>query len=268
MFHLRGIIAGGRLLLAVILSSPAVSLASDLVDVIARIKPSVVMVGTYQAGGSPQFSLLGTGFVVGDGRTVATNAHVVEAAQAQIAARIQGGGTMKLVVASTGSSPSEPKAMAARLLSLDKTHDLAVLRLDAEVLPALVLGDSASVREGQSVAFIGFPIGNVLGFVPVTHRGIVSAVTPIVLPTANARQLGAASVRGLRDGAFSIFQLDGTAYPGNSGGPMFDASSGEVIGVINMVLVKERKESVLSQPSGISYAIPSNYLRDLITNAR
>jgi S1-C subfamily serine protease len=62
----------------------------------------------------------------------------------------------------------------------------------------------------------------------------------------------------------NIFQLDGTAYPGNSGSPVYDASTGKVLGVINAVFVKGLKETAITAPSGITYAIPSNYVRDLL----
>lgn len=118
------------------------------------------------------------------------------------------------------------------------------------------------------MAFTGFPIGSVLGFTPVTHRGIVSAITPMVIPVDNVSQLNAANRNRLARGTFTVFQLDATAYPGNSGSPLFDPDSGEVIGVINMVLVKAGKESVLSQPSGISYAIPASHLSALLATVR
>jgi S1-C subfamily serine protease len=198
---------------------------------------------------------------------VATNAHVVAEAEKRIAGKSAREGTIALVVAITGASPSKPRAWPAHLLSLDKRHDLAVLRVEGGPLPALALGNSDEVREGQRVAFTGFPIGNALGFVPVTHRGIVSAVTPNILPGGNAQRLNATAIRGLRDGAYNMFQLDGTAYPGNSGGPLFDADSGKVVGIINMVLVKRTKEAMLSHPSGISYAVPANYLRNLLAGS-
>jgi S1-C subfamily serine protease len=110
------------------------------------------------------------------------------------------------------------------------------------------------------------PIGGALGFSPVTHRGIIAAITPIAIPGGNAQQLKENLIRQLKDGGFNIFQLDATAYPGNSGGPMFDPETGEVIGIINMVFVKGSKEAALSQPSGISYAIPANFLRALLGN--
>lgn len=68
----------------------------------------------------------------------------------------------------------------------------------------------------------------------------------------------------MRNGTFAIFQLDATAYPGNSGGPLFDPNTGEVLGVVNMVLIKGTRESALSQPSGISYAIPIRHVKDLL----
>ena len=61
-----------------------------------------------------------------------------------------------------------------------------------------------------------------------------------------------------------MFQLDATAYPGNSGSPVYDPDTGDVIGVVNMVLVKSTKESVLTQPSGITYAIPSAHVLDVL----
>ena len=93
---------------------------------------------------------------------------------------------------------------------------------------------------------------------------MVSSITPIALPGGNARQINEKLIRQVKSGTFNIFQLDATAYPGNSGSPVFDASSGEVIGIINMVFIKSSREAALSQPSGISYAIPANYLEQLI----
>jgi S1-C subfamily serine protease len=53
-------------------------------------------------------------------------------------------------------------------------------------------------------------------------------------------------------------------YPGNSGSPVFDVATGQVVAVINMVLVKGSKESALTHPSGISYAIPVRFVIDLL----
>jgi S1-C subfamily serine protease len=118
------------------------------------------------------------------------------------------------------------------------------------------------------VLFTGFPIGPVLGAHPATHRGMVAAISPIAIPQARSAELESQVIRRLASGAYPIFQLDATAYPGNSGSPVYDPASGEVIGIINMVWVKGTKETALSQPSGITYAVPSKHLQDLLGKAR
>ena len=80
---------------------------------------------------------------------------------------------------------------------------------------------------------------------------------PVALPQATSRSLDAQLIRRLRADRFSIFQLDATAYPGNSGSPLFDVETGDVVAVVNSTLVKAGKESVLAKPSGIRYAIPA-----------
>jgi S1-C subfamily serine protease len=236
-------------------------LASPLEDVIGRIKPSIVAVGTYQRAGTAQFTFRGTGFVVGDGSLVATNAHVVpESLDAQ---KVE-----SLAIAVPADGDREVQRRSARVVAVDKEHDVALLRIAGSAMPALKLAATDDVREGQDAAFTGFPIGSVLGLVPVTHRAMVSAVTPIALPAPNASQLDERVLRRLQSGAFKVLQLDATAYPGNSGSPLYDTSTGQVIGVINMVFVKTTKEAILSQPSGISFAVPAGYLRALLATVR
>jgi S1-C subfamily serine protease len=158
---------------------------------------------------------------------------------------------------------------SATVLEVDRVHDLALLQFDGSGVPALRIRDSDTVLEGQGVAFMGFPIGGALGYSPVTHRGMISSIAPSALPTATAQQLNEKTIRSLRGGAsFDIFQLDGTAYPGNSGGPLFDPDSGELLGVVNMVFIKGTRESALTNPSGISYAIPSKFVLELLQRAK
>ena len=114
----------------------------------------------------------------------------------------------------------------------------------------------------------GYPIGAILGPIPATHRGMIAAVTPIAIPQGRAGELNAAVIRRLASGAFPVFQLDATAYPGNSGSPVYDPATGEVLGVVNMVFVKGTKEAALSQPSGITYAVPARHLEALLRTAR
>ncbi|MBV5297202.1 MAG: trypsin-like peptidase domain-containing protein [Rhodoferax sp.] len=240
----------------------ATSLHADLVNTIAQVKPSVVIVGTFKATNSPRFALRGTGFVLADGSApgsnlVVTNAHVLPKPADEDP-------DTALVVQVRTSGP-ELQMRTATVLEVDSLHDLALLRFDGPAVPGMTLRDSDTVHEGQSVAFMGFPIGGALGFSPVTHRGTVSSIAPAALPTPSAQQLNAQAIRNLRGGStFDIFQLDGTAYPGNSGGPLFDPNTGVVLGVVNMVLIKNTRESALSSPSGISYAIPSKFVAQLL----
>ena len=234
--------------------------SADVADVIARIKPSVVIVGSFKATDSPRFRLRGTGFVVGDGNLAVTNAHVLPDASENTA-------DMSIVVQVRGAD-SVLQMRPAVVLEVDKLHDLTLLRFQGAAVPAMPIRDSDTVREGQSVAFMGFPIGGVLGFSPVTHRGMISSITPAAMPAPTARLLNETTIRGVRAGTFDIFQLDGTAYPGNSGGPLFDPDNGDLLGVVNMVFVKGTRESALSQPSGISYAIPSKFVAQLLERAK
>lgn len=225
---------------------------AELPDLIDKIKPSIVAVGTYKKTQSPPFVFRGTGFAFGDGNQIATNAHVLP----------NGSGPDDPILAVLiRSKGSEGSLRLAKIDQRNPDRDLAVIRIDGPPLPALKLGDSSNVREGQAIAFTGFPIGGVLGYSPVTHRGIVSAITPIGIPGGNASQLNTQLIQQLKRGAFDVFQLDATAYPGNSGSPVFETENGTVIGVINMVFVKGSKEAAITAPSGITYAIPAAHLK-------
>ena len=234
---------------------------ADLVSTLARVKPSVVGVGTYQRTRSPAFVFRGTGFAVGDGMSIATNAHVLPD-------QVDSAKLEQLVVVLPGDGLTGA-VRPVRVVASERAQDLALLRLESgPALPALRLAGGGGVVEGQEVAFTGFPIGAVLGMTPVTHRGIVSAITPIAIPQANSRDLNPALIRRLATDPFRVYQLDATAYPGNSGSPLYDPDSGEVLGVLNMVFVKSTKENVLADPSGISYAIPVEYLQRLLADQK
>jgi len=230
-------------------------------DVIARVKPSIVAIGTFQQLRSPQFAFRGTGFVVGDGSLVVTNAHVLPAS-------VDSARRESLVVAvPPPDGMTDVQARQARAIASDKEYDLVVLQIQGAPLPALPLAEAVRVREGDTFLFTGFPIGPVLGLIPATHRAMVSALTPVVIPARNTRELSARAVTRLAGGAYKVLQLDATAYPGNSGSPLYDEKRGEVVGIVNMVFVKGTKESALTQPSGISYAIPVQPLVDLLKRA-
>jgi S1-C subfamily serine protease len=239
-----------------ILALWASGVRAGLVEVVEAVKPSVLAVGSYNALKNPRFNFHGTGFVAAEGNLVITNAHVIPSGAAvDLDSRL-----MVLL-----PRPKEaPEFRAATVVTTDPLHDLALLRIEGSALPVLKLGDSNAVRDGQAVALIGFPVAGVLGFAPVTHRGIVASVTSVALPAPTSRQLDERAIRRLREGPFAMFQLDATAYPGNSGGPLFDPESGVVLGVISGGVLKATKESALSMPSGITYAIPARYVGELL----
>jgi serine protease Do len=237
--------------------------AQDLVAVAAAVRASILPVGTFSATDSPRFGFRGTGFVLGDGNHVATNFHVLPPA-----AEIDG--NRRLVVAvpqptsSTSASGNNAELRGASVVASDRARDLALLKIDGTPLPALKLGAPGAAREGQAIAIVGFPVGGVFGFSPVIHRGIIASITRAALPAPTAQSLDPRAISRLREGNFEVFQLDATAYPGNSGGPLLDAASGEVLGVINMVLVRGSRETALSNPTGITYAIPVRHLHELM----
>lgn len=240
--------------LLVLLAASRLAVAETFPDVLAQVKPSIAGVGTVLPTRTPPGQLRGTGFVVGDGRLLLTSAHVIPA-------KLNAERNERLVaMVGTGQNP---QLRELEVVARDDKHDVVLLRISGSPLRPLVLGSSDEVREGQSLAFTGFPIGAILGLYPVTHRAMVSAVTPIVIPTDNSRVLNARMLSRLME-PFDVFQLDATAYPGNSGGPLYRIDNGEVIGMMNMVFVKESKESVLDKPSGISYAIPIQHARRLL----
>jgi S1-C subfamily serine protease len=230
--------------------------AADLPSLIAASKASVLPVGTYSATGSPRFEFRGTGFVVGDGSLVATNFHVLPEG-----AEMATGPQMAVLVPRPGG---ESPLRRARVVATDRLRDLVLLQIEGAALAPLVLAETGAAREGLGIALMGFPVGGTLGYSVVTHRGIVASLTSVALPAPTARQLDPRAVTRLREGNFEVLQLDATAYPGNSGGPVIDIETGAVLGIVNQVLVKASRESALSSPTGITYAIPIRLLRELM----
>jgi serine protease Do len=232
------------------------AMAASLPDTIDSVRPSIVAVGTFNPSGRPRQTFRGTGFVVGNGHKVVTNYHVLPQ-------KLNESRKEKLAVFS--GRGKRVRYHEARVLAEDVEHDLALLYLH-EPLPALTLAPASHAREGEEIAFTGFPIGMVLGLYPVTHRGIVSAITPLAQPQLSPKLITPKMVRAMRD-ASQVLQLDATAYPGNSGSPVYRQSTGAVVGVVNSVFVKGNKEAALQKPSGITYAIPVKHVHALLRKA-
>jgi len=155
---------------------------------------------------------LGSGVIVSPSGYILTNHHVVEAAE-EIEVALPNG-----------------KKLLAKVVGNDPETDLAVLRVDAEGLPAITFGSSDALRVGDVVLAIGNPFG--VG--QTVTSGIVSA-------------LGRS---GLQINTFENFiQTDAAINPGNSGGPLVD-SRGDLIG-INTAIYSQTGGSI-----GIGFAIP------------
>ncbi len=155
----------------------------------------------------------GSGFIISPDGIVLTNAHVVEGAKEV---------TVKLI---------DRREFKAKVLGTDKTSDIAVLKIEARGLPVVRLGNSDQLGVGDYVLAIGAPFG----LEETATAGIVSA-TERSLPG---------------DGAVPFIQTDAAVNPGNSGGPLFDAT-GAVVGINSQIYTNS------GGYQGVSFAIPIN----------
>ncbi len=243
-----------RLLWVTLLGIFSLSTSADnLPQLIPKIKASVVAIALYNPTGSPRLKLIGSGFVVAPGNQIVTNNHVVSNIPDESK------NERYVVLSGHGKDPVVHQILTRKS---DLMHDLAILKI-AATLPTLTLAQADYIAEGTALAFTGYPITGVLGLYPATHQATLSAITPIAIPQDNSKVLSAATLRKLRQ-PFMVYQLDGTAYPGNSGSALYRKDDGVVVAIINMVLVKSSREAVLSDPSGIAYAIPVKHLHQLL----
>jgi serine protease Do len=154
---------------------------------------------------------VGSGFIVESNGTILTNAHVVEGAD-EVRVRL-----------------ADRREFKGKVVGADKPSDIAVVKIDANGLPTVKLGDPRSVRVGEWVLAIGSPFG----FENTVTAGIVSATS-----------------RSLPEGTYVPFiQTDAAVNPGNSGGPIFNLK-GEVIGVASQIY------SRTGGYQGLAFAIP------------
>ncbi len=231
-----------------------------LVRSVRKLRPSVVAVGSYLFNDTPTVRYFGTGFVVYDGNTVATNAHVVAALEKTN--RIQ-----HLRVFFPDGAPTSGRK--GKVVQIDRFHDVALIRFEGppakkvQLMPPPTPHGKNDPPQGRSVAILGYPIGTRLGLVPAVHKGVVAAVVPAVLPLPKGAKLTPELAAAIKK-PYNLYQLDMVAFPGNSGSPLFDARTGVVIGVINMTLAKKTREHLFDKPSGIAYAVPMQWLHELI----
>ena len=226
--------------------------ANPIVKTIKEVTPSVVAIGKKTPIENQGSRVLGTGFAVGDGSLIVTNYHVVSEPLST--------NVVEFYVALSGEGQIVNE-IKGEVLAIDPVHDIAIMKIERHLPPLILAGDKLS-DIGTDIAFTGYPIGAILGLYAATHKGSIAAITPDAIPAHNADYLTINMLKRLEKPSL-IYQLDATAYPGNSGSAVYLQESGEVVGIINKVIVKDTKESALSNPSGISYAVPVAKIRAL-----
>ncbi|AJY51066.1 MULTISPECIES: DegQ family serine endoprotease [Halomonadaceae] len=174
-------------------------------------------------GRSEERQSLGSGFVISEDGYVMTNAHVVQDAD-EILVRL-----------------NDRRELSAQVIGSDPQTDVALLKIEANDLPTLTLGDSDELKVGEWVAAIGSPFG----FDHSVTAGIVSAINR-TLP---------------RDAYVPFIQTDVAINPGNSGGPLFNLE-GEVVGINSQIFTRS------GGFMGVSFAIPINVAMDVAEQLR
>ena len=184
----------------------------DFVAVVAKVKPSVVAIQTDAGAGS--------GWIIDENGIIVTNNHVVTGAQ-NIAIVLDDGRTFD-----------------AEEVRTDSLTDLAVVKIDAQDLPAADIGDCSALQVGEQVA----AIGNALGLGIRMTGGWISRLNVSI-------QIGGQTVSDL-------IETDAAINPGNSGGPLVNMA-GEVIGITSIKIAQVGVE-------GLGYAISVTTAQDVI----
>ncbi len=193
----------------------------SLQDIYEKNIPSVVSISCgYNGGGST-----GTGVILSRDGYIVTNSHVVEDAQ-----------SIQVLL-------TDGRSLQASLVGMDAVSDLAVLHIKAEDLTAAVLGDSSSLRVGDTVVAIGDPLGIELR--GTMTDGIISAINRDV------------DVDGR---IMNLIQTNAALNSGNSGGPLINCY-GQVIGINTM---KMGDTMSVAGVEGLGFAIPSTTVRDIV----
>jgi S1-C subfamily serine protease len=201
-----------------------VAAASDLADLAAGAKASVVLISLYDESG--RLTASGSGFFVSSGGRLVTNHHVIEDASKATATFADG-----RVVPIAG------------VLADDPEHDLAIVQAEGSSFAALTFADPASVHTGDEVVVIGSP----LGLSAAVSTGIVAAV----------RDEGLSKEKGLdeyKDMAAYGLQITAPISHGSSGSPVLD-TKGRVIGVA---------VAVFAQGENVNFAIPVKFVAALL----
>ena len=168
---------------------------------------------------TPKRAAAGSGVIISADGYIVTNNHVVDGAD-------------ELTVTLNENS----KEYSARIIGADKTTDLALIKIDAKNLPAIVIANSDDVKVGEWV----LAVGNPLGLNNTVTAGIVSA---------KARSMG--------QGVSSMIQTDAAINQGNSGGALVN-TRGELIG-INAMIYSQTGSNI-----GYGFAIPTTIVNKAV----
>ena len=204
-------------------SSSGSSLTTE--QVADLVSPSVVVITTEQVvysqwswyGQNQVESGAGSGVIISSDGYILTCAHVVD-----------GASTITVTIGD--------KDYTATLVGEDTTSDIAVIKIDADGLTPATVGNSDSLKVGQSVMAVGNPLGELGG-----------TVTGVMISALNRSVTiqGSSSVNTM-----SLIQMDASVSPGNSGGGLFNMN-GELVGIVNA-------KSSSSDAEGLGFAIPIN----------
>lgn len=203
---------------------------SDVINVVKEVLPSVVSIISVKDvqgffGSTSQEKGGGSGFIISEDGLILTNKHVVEDTTAKYTVFTNDG-----------------KDYQATIESLDPAMDLAIIKIQADNLKPIELGDSNNLQIGQRVIAVGNALGE---FQNTVTEGIISALQRTI-QASDALGQSAERLDGL-------LQTDAPINPGNSGGPLINLA-GQVIGVNTAV-------ASLSESQGIGFAQPINFAK-------
>ncbi len=206
-----------------IVDNPVEAVAQVVPQAVVGVSSTVVKQSFF---GPVQGEAIGSGFIVSPDGYIVTNQHVIGEAD----------GNVKISTASK-------EVYEAKVVYMNSGFDLAILKIDADNLPTLTLGNSDEIRVGQSVVAVGNPLS--LQFERSVTAGIISALN---------RSLAIDQQTIAED----LIQTDATINKGNSGGPLVNLK-GEVIGI---------NTYKASQGEGIGFALPINIVKPILKSVQ
>ncbi len=206
--------------------------SNSLADTIEKTTKSIVGISKLKNAGNSIFNSsdvgkigLGTGVIVGENGYILSNEHLTGERFSRCYITLEDG-----------------RNFEGTVVWSDVDLDLSIVKINAKELPTVLIGDSNSIRVGESVYAIGNPIG--FEFRRTVTSGIISAKNRTIKIDENSQ------LSYMTD----LIQTDATINPGNSGGPLI-YPNGEVIG-INTVKI--------SSAEGIGFAVPINVVKNII----